>query len=128
MRTLCQMISWHGKPQHACTGNFFGDQAFLNAFFPNYTRLPSHWNSVHKFHHKPIKVDVNENVHFTGSIKPPWHRCIHGTYTSKHEGVEQLRLLAPFADAVRAVRKPANASAPTYAHPHAGVGAGAKAR
>ena len=81
LTTYCAMRAWRGRPQHACTGNFFGDQAFLNTYWgKNYTHLEHRYNAVHKYTGRPVKVQADENVHFTGSRKPPWHLCQHETY------------------------------------------------
>jgi len=81
LTTYCAMRAWRGHVNHACTGNFFGDQAFLNSYWgKNYTYLENRYNAVHKYSGKPVKVRADENVHFTGVHKPPWHLCKHDTY------------------------------------------------
>ena len=79
---------------HACTGEFMGDQRFLNGFFGNnYTRLSKMWNSVHKYDFvEPTPAHEIENIHFTGHAKPDWHLCRHGTYTAFHSASEYQEL------------------------------------
>jgi lipopolysaccharide biosynthesis glycosyltransferase len=71
-------------PRHTCTGPFFDDQRFLNGFFKgNYTKLDRRWNFATHYSGRPIGVDPDVNIHFTGRNKPAWHNCQHGTYDLK---------------------------------------------
>ena len=70
------------KPQHACTGNFFGDQSLLNtAYRGRWVHLPKYWNFQYSYHYHPVHVYDGANVHFTGDQKPRWQMCVHDTYT-----------------------------------------------
>jgi hypothetical protein len=82
MNILCDMLDYKHKIRHSCTGNFFDDQAFLNTYYNgNFTHLEKKWNTQLKYHGVPVLVNNHTNVHFTGSLKPRWHVCDHGTYT-----------------------------------------------
>lgn len=66
---------------HAGTGPFRGDQFYLNGYFHNgWARLDGKWNVMRHYFGAPQQVRSDENVHFVGDNKPPWHLCVHHTY------------------------------------------------
>ena len=71
------------------TGASRGDQFYLNGYFQNgWVHLPSRWNKVMHYPMKPVKVRADENAHFVGRHKPPWHVCVHHTYTDSTQTFE----------------------------------------
>jgi hypothetical protein len=65
---------------HACTGSLKGDQYYLNGYFMyRWTPLSTVWNEQRHYLGRPVRVHPNENTHFVGTHKPPWHHCVHAT-------------------------------------------------